>query len=76
LIFDKYNFSTTYNPAVSKSIYGVLHELQAILQCDEGHKAPRVSFRKSKTLHDILVRFKLPREIIEGSCKGCGNRFV
>ena len=59
--------SVTFHPALSKKIYDILREVQVIFQGDEEHKTlfssiPLVSFRRAKTLQDILVRSKLPNE--------------
>ena len=71
-------FSTTFHPAINKRVYRILREVQVILECDEEHKRvfssiPLVSFRRAKTLQDILVRSKLPNVHKTGSCKGCGK---
>ena len=71
-------FSTTFHPAINKRVYRILREAQVILDCDEEHKRvfssiPLVSFRRAKTLQDILVRSKLPNVHKTGSCKGCGK---
>ena len=50
-----------------------------ILECDAEHKKvfpsiPMISFRRAKTLQDVLVRSKLRTKHKLGSCKACGKR--
>jgi len=49
------------------NIIGLLAKnLSALPRCSSSF------FSQVTNLHDILVRSKLPRELIEGSCNGCG----
>ena len=72
-------FVTTFHPALSRKIYDILNRAQVILQSDEEHKkvfseVPLVSFRRAKTLQDILVRSKLnDTNSATGSCKQCNH---
>ena len=75
-IGDRQIFSTTFHPAVQKRVYDIFREAQLILECDEEHKkvfpsVPMVSFRRSKTLQNFLVRSKLSNGFHIGSCIGC-----
>ena len=69
----------TYHPALSKRIYDIIRENQNILQVNEEHRRvfsclPLVSFRKGKTLKDVLVRSKLRVEDFQpGSCNKCNR---
>ena len=70
----------TFHPALSARIYDIIRSLQVVLQADEEHKRvfqsiPLISFRRSKTLQDILVRAKLPqRSSAPNCCQGCNRR--
>ena len=70
----------TFHPALSSKIYDILKSLQVVLQADEEHKKlfpllPLVSFRRAKTLRDILVRSKLSQLFTEpNECTGCNCR--
>ena len=70
----------TFHPALSSKIYDILISLQVVLQADEEHKKlfpplPLVSFRRAKTLRDILVRSKLSQLFTElNECTGCNRR--
>ena len=69
----------TYHPAFGKKIYDVLKQNHNILNINEEHKRifneiPLVSFRRGKTLKDVLVRSKLKEEFKPGGCVGCGRR--
>ena len=74
----------TYHPALSKKVYDIINLNQNILNINEEHKKvfsepPMVSFRRGKTLKDVLVRSKLrEEEFQQGSCVGCqkGNCLV
>ena len=66
----------TYHPALSKKIYDILKQNQNILKVNAEHKKifneiPLVSFRRGKTLKDVLVRSKLKVEFKPGACVGC-----
>ena len=69
----------TYHPALSRTIYDILNNNQNILQVNEEHRRvfgslPAVSFRKAKTLKDVLVRSKLREgEFQPGSCNTCNR---
>ncbi|MEO0687435.1 MAG: hypothetical protein AAFY76_20890, partial [Cyanobacteria bacterium J06649_11] len=69
-------FSTIFHPAIQKWVYDIFRQAQVILECDEEHKKlfpsiPLVSFRRSKTLRDFLVRSKLSSGFQTGSCTMC-----
>ena len=71
-------FSTVFHPALSQNIHAIFREAHQILGSDEEHKkvfssVPMISFRRAKTLQDILVKSKLPSERKQGTCKGCGR---
>ena len=71
-------FCTTFHPALRKQIYTIFREAQVVLEVDEEHKklfssVPLVSFRRAKTLQDMLVRSKLPSNNRVGSCKACNH---
>ena len=58
----------TYHPAISRNIYNILRKNHNILNLDSDHRRifnslPLVSFRRCKTLQDILVRAKLDNNI-------------
>jgi len=67
----------TYHPALSRKIYDILKSNHNILQTNEEHRkvfgmVPTVSFRKAKTIKDMLVRAKLREgEFQPGSCNKC-----
>ena len=77
---DKVFLVITYHPALSKRIYDILKSNQNILQSNAEHKKvfgslPMVSFRRAKTIKDVLVRSKLmEREFEPGSCQTCTRR--
>ena len=77
---DKVFLVITYHPALSKRIYDILKSNQNILQSNAEHKKvfgslPIVSFRRAKTIKDVLVRSKLmEREFEPGSCQTCTRR--
>ena len=55
-----------------------MKKFHSILQCDPEHRkvfpeVPMVSYRRAKSLSDILVRAKVPKEQVpsEWGCKGC-----
>ena len=70
----------TFHPALSKQVYDILRSLQIVLEADDAHKhlfqsVPLVSFRRAKTLQDLLVRAKLPsRSDAPNCCKRCDRR--
>ena len=70
----------TFHPALSSKVYDILKSLQVVLQADEEHKKvfpllPLVSFRRAKTLRDILVRSKLPQPShAPDECRGYNRR--
>ena len=60
----------TYHPALNRTIYDILKSNQNILQSNAEHKKifgslPKVSFRRAKTIKDVLVRSKLVEGEIE-----------
>ena len=70
----------TYHPALNRTIYDILKLNQNILQSNAEHKKvfgslPKVSFRRAKTIKDVLVRSKLVEgEFEPGSCQTCTRR--
>ena len=71
----------TYHPALNKKVYKILNDNFNILQHDTEHKQlftekPLVSFRRAKSLKDLLVRARLPDlgAIHESGCRGCRGR--
>ena len=70
----------TYHPALSRKIYNILKDNQNILTCNEEHQrifseVPMVSFRRAKTIKDILVRSKLKMDSFEqGSSNKCNRK--
>ena len=69
----------TFHPALSRNIYNIVKENHNILLCNEEHKkvfpvVPLISFRRCKTLKDMLVRSKIcNKPSISGFCKPCGK---
>ncbi len=67
----------TYHPALSRKLYDVINNNHNILTVDEEHRrvfsqVPMVSFRRAKTIKDVLVRSKLKtEEFQQGSCNKC-----
>ena len=73
-------FVTTYHPALSENAYKIFKNNHTILSSREDHRAlfekvPMISYRRAKSLQDILVRAKLRSLETEPSmCQGCGGR--
>ena len=69
----------TYHPALSKKLYDILRDNHNILHTDEEHRrvfseVPMVSFRRAKTIKDVLVRSKLKTvDFQPGSCNKCNR---
>ena len=70
----------TYHPALSRKIYDILNLNHNILNVNKEHEqvfieTPMVSFRRGKTLKDVLVRSKLRDEDFQpGVCIGCHQK--
>ena len=77
--FNKVYFVVTYHPALSRKIYDVLKNNHNILNSSEEHRrvfsqVPMVSFRRARTIKDVLVRSKLKTEEFQpGSCNKCNR---
>lgn len=73
-------FVTTYHPSLSENTYRIFRNNHSILTSREDHQAlfekvPMISYRRAKSLQDILVRAKLcPIEVEPNMCQGCGGR--
>ena len=71
---------TTYHPAISQKIFQILKENHNILNLGHDHKEvfpdiPMVSFRRTKSLRDILVRAMVKIQSNEQNvCQGCNGR--
>ena len=69
----------TYHPALSRNIYDILKNNHNILHINGEHRRvfeclPVVSFRRAKTLKDVLVRSKLKSgDFQQGSCNRCNR---
>ena len=73
-------FVTTYHPALSQKVIKILKDNHNILSLGEDHKEvfpdiPMVSFRRTKSLKDILVRAMVKTQSSEpNECQGCNGR--
>ena len=71
---------TTYHPALSQKVFKILKNNHNILSLGEDHKEifpdiPMVSFRRAKSLKDILVRAMVKTQSNEPNmCQGCNGR--
>ena len=72
-------FITTYHSPLSENIYRIFRNNHSILTSREDYQAlfeevPMISYRRAKSLQDILVRAKLcPIEVEPNMCQGCGG---
>ena len=71
----------SYHPCLSKNVHSIVRNAHPILQVDAEHRrvfseVPMVSYRRAKSLCDILVRARVPKEQVpsEWGCKGCNGR--
>ena len=71
----------SYHPCLSRRVHDIVRNAHPILQCDLEHRKvfpeiPMVSYRRAKSLQDILVRAKVPKEQapLENGCRGCNGR--
>ena len=71
----------SYHPCLSKKVHSIIKNAHPILQNDEEHRKvfseiPMVSYRRAKSLSDILVRAKVPKEQVpsDWGCRGCNGR--
>ena len=77
--FSKVYLVVTYHPALSKKLHDGLRNNHNILNVDEEHRRvfsqiPMVSFRRAKTIKDVLVRSKLKTEEFQpGSSNKCNR---
>ena len=73
-------FVTTYHPTLSKNLHRIFRNNHSILTSREDHQTlfesvPMISYRRAKSLQDILVRAKLsPIEPEPNVCQGCNGR--
>ena len=73
-------FVTNYHPALSQKAFKIFQSNHSILTSREDHqvlfeKVPMISFRRSKSLHDFLVRAVVkPLSEETSECTGCGGR--
>ena len=70
----------SYHPSLSKKVHSIVKNAHPLLQYDEEHRKvfseiPMVSYRRAKSLSDILVRAKVPKEQVpsEWGCRGCNG---
>ena len=68
----------SYHSCLSKKVHDIVKNAHCILQVDQEHRrvfpdVPMVSYRRAKSLCDILVRAKVPKDQVssEWGCKGC-----
>ena len=70
----------TYHPALSKKVFEIIRSNHNILALGEEHRelfsrTPMVSFRRTKSLKDILVRAMVKCQSTEPNvCTGCNKR--
>ena len=71
----------SYHPCLSKRVHSIIRNAHPILQHDDEHRqvfpeVPMVSYRRAKSLADILVRAKVPKEQdpSDRGCRGCNGR--
>ena len=71
----------SYHPCLSKKVHDIIRKAHPILQCNAEHKKvfseiPMVSYRRAKSLSDMLVRARVPKvqAPLEKGCRGCNGR--
>ena len=69
----------SYHPCLSKKVHDIVKNAFPILQSDAEHRRvfpelPMVTYRRAKSLGDILVRARVPREKSYVGCRGCNGR--
>ena len=77
---DRDVFVTTYHPALSEKAFRIFKNNHSVLNSRDDHReifenVPMISFRRAKSLQDILVRAKLKEITTEPNlCSGCNGR--
>ena len=69
----------SYHPCLSKRVHDIVKNAHPILQYDAEHRRvfadlPMVTYRRAKSLCDILVRAKVPKDNVFLGCRGCNGR--
>jgi len=69
----------SYHPCLSKKVHSIVKNAYPILQSDAEHRRvfsdlPMVTYRRAKSLGDILVRARVPKEKSYVGCGGCNGR--
>ena len=74
---DRDVFVTTYHPALSEKLFRIFKNAHSVLTRREDHKnvfqnVPMISYRRAKSLQDILVRAMVKNVTNEPNiCRGC-----
>ena len=69
----------SYHPCLSKKVHDIVKNAYPILQSDAEHRRvfadlPMVTYRRAKSLGDILIRARVPRDKSYEGCRGCNGR--
>ena len=73
-------FVSTYHPALSAKVFKIFKDNHSVLTSREDHRevfsdVPMISFRRTKSLQDILVRALIKTSSNEtNECRGCNGR--